>query len=163
MLDSTVTLRREPRRSAVQVYLLSSVVNCLLFLVGIRLEERVEVAHREVVTPDDTHVGDGFAVFIQSLDGCDDIIQMLLRETAAVDGEAHDVCKLCLLLRGLEVVFHGIVAQLGDADAVAADQFEREAFAREGLVAALAVEELIHVDVHSMAPAGRTTPLTPAL
>ena len=98
------------------------------------------MAHREVVAPDDTHVGDGFAVFIQSLDGCDDVVEMLLRETAAVDGEAHDVGQFCLLLRGLEVVFHGIVAQLGDADAVAADQFEREAFARKGLVAALAIE-----------------------
>ena len=87
MLDSTVTLRRGLRRSAVQVYLLFPLI-VLLFLVGIRLEECVEVAHREVVPPDDTHVGDGFAVFIQSLDGCDDVIQMLLRETAAVDGKA---------------------------------------------------------------------------
>ena len=45
----------------------------------------------EVVAPDDTHVGDGFAVFIQSLDGCDDVVEMLLRKAAAVDGEAHDL------------------------------------------------------------------------
>ena len=94
MLDSTVTLRREPRRSAVQVYLLFPLI-VLLFLVGIRLEECVEVAHREVVAPDDTHIGDGFAVFIQSLDGCDDVVEMLLRKAAAINGEADDVGQLC--------------------------------------------------------------------
>ena len=71
----------------------------LLFLVGIRLEERVEVAHREVVAPDDPHVGDGLTVFIQSLDGCDDVVEVLLGEAAAVDGEADDVGQLCQIGR----------------------------------------------------------------
>ena len=112
------------------------------------------MAHREVVAPDDTHVGDGFAVFIQRFDSGDDVVQMLLGETAAVDGKTDDVRQLRLLLGGLEVVFHGIVTQLGNTNAVAADQFERETFACKGLVAALAVEELIHVDVHSVAAGG---------
>ena len=90
MLDSTVTQRREApalRRPGLLTLLFFWYCE-LLFLVGIRLEERVEVAHREVVAPDDPHVGDGLTVFIQSLDGCDDVVEVLLGEAAAVDGEA---------------------------------------------------------------------------
>ena len=117
------------------------------------------MAHREIVAPNDAHVGDGFAVFIQRFDSGDDVVQMFLGETAAVDGKTDDVRQLRLLLRGLEVVFHGVIAQFGNTDAVAADQLEREALAREGLVAALAVEELVHVDVHGVAAGGKNDAL----
>ena len=58
------------------------------------------MAHREIVAPNDAHVGDGFAVFIQRFDSGDDVVQMFLGETAAVDGKTDDVRQLRLLLRG---------------------------------------------------------------
>ena len=101
--------------------------------------------------PNNAHVRDGLAVLVQSLDGCDNVVEVLLGQTAAVDREANYVSQLSLLLRSLQVILHGEVAQLGNADAVAADQLEREAGACEGGVIALAVEELVHVDVYSVA------------
>jgi len=51
---------------------------------------------------------------------------------------------LCSLIRRFQVILlHGVVAKLRDADAVAANQLQREALAREALVAVLAVEELV--------------------
>ena len=87
--------------SGVRWYTLSQFLRFCFFLllfVGIGLKERVEVTHREVVAPDDAHVGDGFAVFIQRFDSGDDVVQMLLGETAAVNGETDDIRQLRLLL-----------------------------------------------------------------
>ena len=123
----------------------------LLLLVRVRLQECVEVTHREVVAPNDTHVRDVLTILVQSLNSCNNVVQMLLGQTAAVDCEANYVADLSLLLRSLQVILHGVVAQLGYTDTVAADQLEREAFTCEGVMTALAVEELIHVDVYSVA------------
>src|SRR5699024_9972209 len=100
--------------------------------------------------PDDTHVRDALAILVQRLNSSDNVIQVLLGQAAAVDCEADNVCQLSLLLRGLKVVLHGVVAQLGYTDTIAADQLKAEALASEGVVAALAVEELVHVDVYSV-------------
>ena len=135
----------------------------LLLLVGVGLQEGVEVTHGQLVAPDDPHVGDGLAVLIQRLDSGDDVVQVLLGQAAAVDGEAHHVGQLSLLLGSLQVIFHGEVAQLGHADTVAADQLQREAGAGEGGMIALAVEELIHVDVHSVAAGGENDALDASL
>ena len=135
----------------------------LFLFVSVQLQECMEVTHRQIVTPNNTHVRNVLTILVQSLNSCDYIVQMLLGQTATVDCEANYVTYFSLLLRGLQVILHGVVAQLGYTDAVAADQLEREAFACEGLVAALAVEELIHVMYTAWPPAGRTTPLTPAL
>ena len=132
----------------------------LLLLVRVRLQECVEVTHRQIVAPDNTHVRNVLTILVQSLDGCDNVVEVLLGQTAAVDCEANYVTYFSLLLRGLQVILHGVVAQLGNTDAVAADQLKAEALTSEGVVAALAVEELVHVDVYSVA--GSTTPLTPA-
>ena len=113
------------------------------------------MTHRQVVAPDNAHVGDVLAVLVQVGHGGDDVVQVLLGQTAAVDGEADHVADLGLLLGSLEVILHGVVAQLGNADAVAADQLQAEALAGEGLMAALAVEELVHVDVHGVAAGGQ--------
>ncbi len=136
---------------------------CLLLLVGIGLQEGVEVAHGQIVAPDDAHVGDVLAVLIQLLHCGDDVVQMLLGQTAAVDGKTDHVGQLGLLLRGLQVILHGVVAQLGHADAVAADQLQREALAREGVMTALAVEEFVHVDVHGVAAGGEHNALDAGL
>ena len=109
------------------------------------------MTHRQVVAPNNTHVRDVLTILVQSLNSCDYVVEVLLGQTAAVDCEANYVTYFSLLLRSLEVILHGVVAQLGYTDAVAADQLEREAFTSEGVVAALAVEELIHVDVYSVA------------
>ena len=106
------------------------------------------------MAPDDAHVGDGLTVLIQGLDSGDNIVQMLLGQAAAVDGETDHVGQLSLLLGSLQVILHGVVAQLGGTDTIAADQLQREALAGKGLVTALAVEELGHVDVHGMAAGG---------
>ena len=135
----------------------------LLLLVGVGLQEGVEVTHGQLVAPDDPHVGDGLAVLIQRFDSGDDVVQVLLGQAAAVDGETHHVGQLSLLLGSLQVIFHGEVAQLGHADTVAADQLQREAGAGEGGMIALAVEELIHVDVHSVAAGGENDALDAGL
>lgn len=44
------------------------------------------------------------------------IVQVLLGHTAAVNGEAHHIGKPGLLLRGLQIILHGEVAQLRDPD-----------------------------------------------
>ena len=123
----------------------------LFLFVRVRLQECVEVTHRQIVTPNNTHVRNVLTILVQSLNSCDYIVQMLLGQTAAVDCEANYVTYFSLLLRGLQVILHGVVAQLGYTDAVAADQLKAEALTSEGVVAALAVEELIHVDVYSVA------------
>ena len=64
----------------------------------VRLEERMEVTHRQLVAPDNTHVRDGLAILIQRLDCCDNIVQMLLGQAAAVDREADNVRQLSLCL-----------------------------------------------------------------
>ena len=113
------------------------------------------MTHRQVVAPDNAHVGDVLAVLVQVGHGGDDVVQVLLGQAAAVDGKADHVADLGLLLGGLQVILHGVVAQLGDTDAVAADQLQAEALAGEGVMAALAVEELVHVDVHGVAAGGQ--------
>ena len=104
----------------------------LFLLVGIGLEEGMEVAHGQLVAPDDAHVGDALPVLVQLRHGGDDVVQVLLVQAAAVDGEADHIGKLGLLLGGLQVVLHREVAQLADADAVPADQLQGEAGARKG-------------------------------
>ena len=126
----------------------------LLFLVGVRLQEGVEVTHGQGATLGDSHVGDGLSVLIQGLYGLDDIVHMLLIEHAAVHSETNHVAQLLLLLGGLQIVLHGVVAQLRGTDAVAADQLDGETLTGEGLVTTLVVEELGHVDVNAVA-AGR--------
>ena len=66
----------------------------------------MEVAHRQAVAPDNAHVGDALPVLIQGFHCGDHVVQVLLGQTAAVDGKAHHVGQLRLLLRGLEVVLH---------------------------------------------------------
>ena len=46
----------------------------LLLLVGVGLEESVEVAHGELVAPDDAHVGDGLSVLVQLSYSGDDVV-----------------------------------------------------------------------------------------
>ena len=117
--------------------------------VGIELQEGVEVAHGKGAALDDADVGDGLPVLVEGLHRGDDVIHVLLAELAAVDCEADHVAHLRLLLRRLQVVLHGVVAQLGGADAVAADELYAEPLAGEGVMAPLAVEELVHVDVQA--------------
>ena len=62
----------------------------------------MEVTHRQLVAPNDTHVRDGLTILVQSLNSCDYIVQMLLGQTAAVDCEANYVSQLSLLLRSLQ-------------------------------------------------------------
>ena len=66
----------------------------------------MEVPHGEIAAPDDAHVGDALPVLVERLHGGYDVLEVLLRQAAAVYGEAHDVGQLRLLLRGLEVVLH---------------------------------------------------------
>lgn len=122
------------------------------------------MAHGQIVAPDDAHVGNTLPVLVQGLYRGNHIVQVLLGQAAAVDGEAYHIGQLHLLLRSLQVVLHGVVAQLRDPDAVPADQFHGEALAGEGVVAPLAVEELVHVDVDRVAAGGQHHALvTPAL
>ena len=115
----------------------------------------MEVTHRQVRAPNNTHIGDTLTILIECLYSSNDIVQMLLGQTAAVDGETYHVGYLCLLLGRLEVVLHGVVTQLGGADTVAADQLDREALTGKGVVTALAIEELIHIDIDGMAASGQ--------
>ena len=121
------------------------------------------MAHRQIVALDDADVRNGLAVLIQRLHGGDDIVHVLLRQLAAVDGEADDIADLRLLLRGFEVVLHGVVAKLCRTDAVAADELDGEALTREALRRALVVEEFIHVDVDAMAACGQDDALDTGL
>ena len=114
----------------------------------------MEMTHRKIMAPSDAHIRDALAILIQRLDSSNYIIQVLLSQTAAVDCETNHIRQFSLLLRGFQIIFHGIVAKLGNTDAIAADQLQREALAREGIVAALAVKKLVHVDVHCVS-AGR--------
>ena len=109
-----------------------------LLLVGIGLQEGVEVAHGQVMAPGDAH-----PVLVQLGHGGDDIVQVLLGQAAAVDGKADHVGKFGLLLRSLQIVLHGEVAQLGPSDAVPADQLQGEAGAGEGGVIPFAVKKVV--------------------
>ena len=66
----------------------------LFLFVRVRLQECVEVTHRQIVTPNNTHVRDVLTILVQSLNSCDYIVQMLLGQTAAVDCEANYVSIL---------------------------------------------------------------------
>ena len=135
----------------------------LLFLVCVGLQEGVEVTHGQATAGDNAHVGDVLAILVQLGNSLDNIVQVLLGQLRTVDGETNNVANLSLLLGGLQIVLHGVVAQLGGTDTVAAEQFHREALAGEGLVAALAVEELGHVDVNTVAAGGQDDTLDTGL
>jgi len=135
----------------------------LLLFVGVGLQEGVEVTHGQGTALGNAHVGNGLAIFVQRLDSCDDIVHMLLVQLAAVDSKTNHVAQLFLLLGGLQIVFHGVVAQLGGTDAVATDQFDGEALAGEGIVTALIIEELGHVNVNTVATGGQDNALDTGL
>lgn len=128
--------------------------NPIFSFVGVWLQKGVEVAHREVVSPSDTHIGDALPVLIERLYRRYHIVQMLPTELATVYGKADHVAKLLLLLRGLEVVLHGVVTQFRNPDAIAPDELHGEALTGEALMVALAVKKLRHVDVDPVAPGG---------
>ena len=92
-----------------------------LSLVGVRLEEGVEVAHGQIVAPGYAHVGDAFTILVESLYSGDNIVQVLAGQAAAVYCKAHDVADFGLLLGSFQIVFHRIVAELGNANAIAAN------------------------------------------
>lgn len=53
----------------------------LFLFVRVRLQECVEVTHRQIVTPNNTHVRNVLTILVQSLNSCDYIVQMLLGQT----------------------------------------------------------------------------------
>ena len=55
------------------------------------------MAHRQRAALHDSHVRNGFAVFVESLDCCDYIVHMLAIQLAAVDCEADNVAEFILL------------------------------------------------------------------
>ena len=89
--------------------------------VGIRFQEGVEVPHRELVSPNNPHVGNGLAVFVKGFYRRNHIVQMLFCQAASVDCKADDIREFGLLLRRFQIVLHRKVAELSDADSVPAD------------------------------------------
>lgn len=87
----------------------------------------MEVAHGQVVTHCNPHIGNAFSILIELSNGLDNIIKMLLVQLVAVDSKTNNIANFLLLLRCLQVIFHGIVTRLGSTDTVAADQFDAEA------------------------------------
>ena len=60
----------------------------------------MEVTHRQGSDLDDAHVWNGLPVLVQFLNGCDDIVHVLLVQLAAVDSKAQHIAQLFLLPRG---------------------------------------------------------------
>lgn len=109
------------------------------------------MAHRQLLAPNDSDIGNVLPVFIKGLHSGDNVVHMFLAKLAAVHGETNHVAHLGLLFGSLQVIFHRVVAQLRSAYPIAADQFKRKALTGKGLMAAFAVKELIHIDVHTVA------------
>ena len=112
------------------------------------------MTHGKLVSPNDTHVGNSITIFIQLSHGSNNIIQMFLGQTAAVNRETNHICQFSLLLRRLQIVLHGEITQFSHTDAISADQLQRESRACECFMVPLTVEELSHIDIYGM-PAGR--------
>ena len=110
--------------------------------------------HGKIFAPGDPHIRDALSVLIELLHGGYDVVEMLFRQPAPVNSETHHVRHLSLLLRSLQIVFHGVVPQFRHADAVASDELYGESLSRKGIVPALSVEELVHVDIYSVSSRG---------